>query len=493
MNNWNQSTRNDDRNDDKPPYSRVFVVCSKQMREDDLRPVFEKYGNIDDVHMPRDRTTGESRGIAYIKYAKTSSAAAAIQDLHLTTLPNNSHKPIKVMVATNKNDSQNNNPDKYRRLFIKVPKECSESEIRSHFSTFGRVESVRLQRDKVTDECKGFAYVHYTTFLDAAKALEECDRKYKPIFATPKDELKRGRNSLESFESYSSNFSLHKDSYHDYHHPRDDKRDNVMSLIKSKPQEYDTVAVTCSPPVLQKYLERLFNVIPGMMQCKYSLDQYNGCCKAFVTYDSEKSASYAVEKLNNFEYPSGEIISVKPDENPLSKAANNLTSIVNNIKNAVEGNPDLLQLADAIAEASTLIKAASSGREIKSEAQDNYCSVNLPPVQPMSSNNKVAQRCFLVFKPHPPPVSVLRDTFCRFGDLIDVATFPNKTFGFAKYASVKSAQDAMKTLHEATLCGIKLKVLEADEKVSNDNKMNVDNEPTEHDTERKRMKLDRDN
>lgn len=498
MSNWNQSTRNDDRNDDKPPYSRIFVVCNKQLRVEDLKPAFEAYGHVEDVHMPKDRNTGESKGIAYIKYSKTSSAALAIKEMHLKTIQNSS-KPIRVMVATHKNDSHNTNDEKYKRLFIKVHKEATEGDIKQHFSEFGCVESVHLQRDKLTDECRGFAYVHYKSFVDAAKAYEGCDKKYKAIFATPKDELKRSRNSIENFVDsfHSSNSSIIKDNYSDhYSQSRDDviKRDGVHSLIRSRPQDYDSVCATCSPQVPQKYIERLFNIIPGMTQCKYSADSYNGYCKALVTYDTEKSASYAVEKLNNFEFPSGEIISVKPDDNPISKAANNLTNmIVNNLKNSGDSStPDLLQLADVIAQASNLLKAATAGRDLKNDThQEDNCSVTLPPPQPLAnSNSRVAQRCFLVFKPHPPPATVLKDAFCRFGDLIDVSTFPNKTFGFAKYASVRAAQEAIRTLHGATLCGTKMKVLEADEKPSKDDKMNVDDESSvDHDTDRKRMKL----
>ncbi|CAB3258915.1 unnamed protein product [Arctia plantaginis] len=500
MSNWNQGTRNDDRNDDKPPYSRVFVVCNKQLRVEDLRSAFESFGCIEDIHMPKDRSTGESKGIAYIKYSQTSSAALAIKEMHLKTIQNSS-KPVRVMVATHKNDNHSTNDEKYKRLFIKVHKEITESEIREHFSQFGYVDSVHLQKDKLTEECRGFAYVHYKTFFDAAKAFEGCDKKYKAIFATPKDELKRTRNSIENFADsfHSSNSSLIKDNYSDhYNQAKDDvKRDNLSSLIKTRPLDYDTISVTCSPQVSQKCIQRLFNIVPGMTQCKYTSDSYNGLCKAIVTYETEKAAAYAVERLNNFEFPSGEIVSVKPDDNPIHKAANSLTSIlVNSFKNAGDsGSPDLLQLADVIAQASTLLKAATSGREIRSEShQESYCSVSLPPPQPLAnSNTRVAQRCFLVFKPVPPPVHILKDAFCRFGDLIDVYTFPNKTFGFVKYASVTAAQDAIRTLHGATLYGSKMKVLIADEKPSQDDKVDDENS-VDHDSDRKRMKLhDEDN
>ncbi|XP_021205165.1 RNA-binding protein 45 [Bombyx mandarina] len=477
------------RNDDKPPYSRIFIVCSKQYREHDLRPFFEKYGEIEDMYLPRDRNTGETRGIAYIKYAKTSSAATAIEELHMTTLLDN-HKPIKVMVASDKNDYQSNSYDKYRRLFIKVPKTMTEKEIRQYFSSYGKVESVRLQRDKLTDESKGFAYVNFTTFSETAKAFEQCDKTYKAIFATPKDELKRPRNSLEGLDCYSSNSNLTKSHvYADHgHHVNDEFNKDYLTLIsKTKEQDFDTVSVKCTPPVLQKHLERLFNIVPGMIEFKYTMDQGNRVCRASVTYDSQKAAAYSVETINNFEYPSGEVISVKPDISPLTKATSTLNNIVNNIKNSVDGNPNLLQLADAIAQASSLIKTATIGRKSPiDDKDDGFCNVCLPPIKPLASSNcRVAQRCFLVFRPHPPPMAALMNAFCRFGGLIEITTYPNKNFAFAKYDSVKSAQEAIKTLNGATLCGVNLKVLEAEEKNTKE-KMCVDDDD---DIERKRMKL----
>lgn len=490
--------RAEDRKEEKPPYSRIFVVCGKQTREEDLQTAFERFGNIEDLHIPRDRNTGEPKGVAYIKYTKTSSAAAAIQDLHLKPLQAN-QKPIKVMIALNRNDTGTHNEERYKRLFIKVHKDASESEIIDHFSNFGRVSSVHLQKDKATGGCRGFAYVNYSNFYDAAKAFEECDSKYKPVFATPKDELKRTRPALDSpmhlnESSIGSNFSMN-DSFNDNH----TQKEPFSLTTKSMIYNYDTIIVTCSPQVSQKSIERLFNIVPGMMQCQYTTDTYNGFCKAIITYDSEKAAAYALERINNFEFPSGEIVTIKPDDNPLNKVANNLANIVNSFKNSLDaGNPNLLQLADAIAQTSTLIKAATTSKidsKVHKTESDNYGNICLPPPQPMAnSTSRVAQRCFIVCKPYPPHLSVLRDIFCRFGDLIDVCTFPNKTFGFVKYASIRAAQDAMRTINGVVFHGVHYKVLEADERPSKDednSSKNEDEEYLEHGKESKRIKLHR--
>ena len=55
----------------------------------------------------------------------------------------------------------------------------------------------------------------------------------------------------------------------------------------------------------------------------------------------------------------------------------------------------------------------------------------------------VAKRCFIVCGPPVPPILAMKDAFCRFGNLIDVYMLPGKNCGYAKYASVESANKAI--------------------------------------------------
>lgn len=54
-----------------------------------------------------------------------------------------------------------NEQEKYVRLFVIVPKGLSEEELRAEFSKYGEIDGITMIRDKVTRECKGFAYVKY--------------------------------------------------------------------------------------------------------------------------------------------------------------------------------------------------------------------------------------------------------------------------------------------------------------------------------------------
>lgn len=49
-------------NYDDPPYSRLFIVGSKQLTEDDFRGAFSKFGEIEEIWVVKDRQTGERKG-----------------------------------------------------------------------------------------------------------------------------------------------------------------------------------------------------------------------------------------------------------------------------------------------------------------------------------------------------------------------------------------------------------------------------------------------
>ena len=83
-------------NHDIPPFSRVFIVCSKNMKDDEIKDAFAIYGMIEDIWMVKDRMTKENKGICYVKYDKASSAAKAIEEMDGKVIGSDP-KPIKVI------------------------------------------------------------------------------------------------------------------------------------------------------------------------------------------------------------------------------------------------------------------------------------------------------------------------------------------------------------------------------------------------------------
>jgi hypothetical protein len=130
---------------------------------------------------------------------------------------------------------------------------------------------------------------------------------------------------------------------------------------------------------------------------------------------------------------------------------------------------DLQTLADTLAQATSIIQAAGfttaanhhapGGANVTNSAvpetyDPSYCSVKLPPPQPLAPpDSPVAERLFVVCTPYHPVIYILKDVFGRFGGLIDIYLLAGKTCGYAKYANRESAEKAVATLHGQEICG----------------------------------------
>jgi arginine/serine-rich splicing factor 2 len=47
-----------------------------------LREAFSKFGNVGDVHIPKDSNTREPRGFAFVRFTEQSSLASAIDSMN---------------------------------------------------------------------------------------------------------------------------------------------------------------------------------------------------------------------------------------------------------------------------------------------------------------------------------------------------------------------------------------------------------------------------
>lgn len=80
---------------DDPPNSRLFVVTSRSISEDELRDTFSIFGDIQGVWIVKDKQTKEPKGISYVKFARSSQACLAMEEMHGKVISEGT-KPIKV-------------------------------------------------------------------------------------------------------------------------------------------------------------------------------------------------------------------------------------------------------------------------------------------------------------------------------------------------------------------------------------------------------------
>ncbi|GFP96871.1 serine/arginine-rich splicing factor sc35 [Phtheirospermum japonicum] len=67
--------------DIRDTYSLLVLNITFRTTADDLFPLFDKYGKVVDVFIPRDRRTGDSRGFAFVRYKYQDEAQKAVDKL----------------------------------------------------------------------------------------------------------------------------------------------------------------------------------------------------------------------------------------------------------------------------------------------------------------------------------------------------------------------------------------------------------------------------
>lgn len=68
------------KDDDPERLLRLFIVVPKSMTEDELRDHFKQFGDLDYVSIVKNRETGESKGVGYVKYYRAFHAAKAFEE-----------------------------------------------------------------------------------------------------------------------------------------------------------------------------------------------------------------------------------------------------------------------------------------------------------------------------------------------------------------------------------------------------------------------------
>nr|ABR18047.1 unknown [Picea sitchensis] len=67
--------------DIRDTYSLLVLNITFRTSADDLFPLFDRYGKVVDIFIPRDRRTGDSRGFAFFRYKYADEAQKAVERL----------------------------------------------------------------------------------------------------------------------------------------------------------------------------------------------------------------------------------------------------------------------------------------------------------------------------------------------------------------------------------------------------------------------------
>eukprot|EP00879_Flechtneria_rotunda_P011421 GHRR01011930.1.p1 GENE.GHRR01011930.1~~GHRR01011930.1.p1 ORF type:complete len:414 (+),score=97.93 GHRR01011930.1:226-1467(+) len=159
---------------------RLFIGwVPKTFSESDLLPLFQKYGDVKDVIILKDKVSGQPRGCAFVSYGTREEADAAIQALDKGVHLPGALCPIEVRFArSHQYVPAGIGPQDNRQLFIaRLPPTATEDELRVLFSHYGEVEEINLFRERRTHISKGCGFVTMGTREQAMAAMFALDEK----------------------------------------------------------------------------------------------------------------------------------------------------------------------------------------------------------------------------------------------------------------------------------------------------------------------------
>ncbi|XP_069791919.1 RNA-binding protein 45 isoform X3 [Narcine bancroftii] len=462
---------------DQPPNSRLFLVISKSTSEEVIREKFSYFGDIQDIWVVRDKQSKDHKGIAYVKFSKSSQACKAMEDMHGKALTEDT-KPIKVFIAQSRGSGSHRDveDEELTRIFVMIPKSFSEDDLRKQFKEFGDIEYCSVIKNKNTGENKGFGYVRFLKPSQAAQAIENCERSFKAILAEPRNKPTSTENDSSGarqdtsaygtgFEHQRSQNMLPFGEFPNFGTQNEMRASDLKPEIRSEMRGGENIS-TCLSVVTRGLLSHeqvysLFDIIPGLEYCEIQRDPYMiyGKGYALIRYNNVASAVYAKEKLHGFEYPPGNRLGVSyMDDDPNDRRSNPVGMMALQLVAA-----QMMSLAcnSPVGQPMAPASPGFSG----SSAQMSRLQVEFPVPPPQNfaaSDSVVRERLFVVFHPNVLPLDVLEDLFCRFGNLIEVYLVPGRNIGYVNYAERHSATNAIDILHGKFVNGVKLKVMLAD-------------------------------
>lgn len=464
---------------DNPPHSRLFIIGGRSLTEEDFETAFGQFGTVERVDMKK------GKGITYVKMSRTSEAADALEELNGKSIGDDP-RPLKIVIATAKNQGNSKEDVNALRLFVIIPKSYDDEALRNKFAEYGPIEYVNIIKDKRTQESKGLGYVKFFRFSHAARAFEG-EEEFKPKFAEPRPAGYRERDSDRGSERGSFGGSSYGpgsgfgggygggSNFGDSEPIPKNIRPSFESTIPN-PSGTCRLAFMCNTILTQEKLWKLFDIVPGLETVEL-LNADPGTDRGYgnVVYNNPNSAAYAIEKLCGFDYPLGSRLMIKFDDSVPVRRGGGIGSFVQ----GPEGTPlpsDIKTLVNTIQHATEMLQKSGYGDTVsvaRGETpvmfEPSMCSVSLPPVQPLVRDSECVERLFVVFKEcrtDSPPQNILNDVFGRFGNLIEVYCLKGKRCGYAKYADKESAKQAMEALNHQTLCGTFLKVMIAEQSYS---------------------------
>lgn len=238
--------------EDTPARSRLFVVCPRELTETELTAEFRVFGNLEYAKVMTCRESGESKGFAYVKFSRASSAALAMETIN-DRGDILAGRKVKVLIADPKAKKATNDGAGLVPVPTQVGYEWHEPAMDGGLFI-------------PTPQMYGYGYHNAAVAPTMA-------------FSPPA----------------SPTFAAYADPYY------------TPAAYGAQPQTAPRLFVTCHTQVTQEILAQLFAQLPGLLYVDLKCDRDTGESKgyAYVSYVFPQSAFAALDQFNGIEFPQG--------------------------------------------------------------------------------------------------------------------------------------------------------------------------------------------
>ncbi|XP_042486160.1 uncharacterized RNA-binding protein C660.15-like [Macadamia integrifolia] len=123
---------------------------------DGLREYMNKFGELEDCIVMKERHTGRSRGFGYVTFASAEDAKNALSSEHIL-----GNRSLEVKIATPKEEMRQP-AKKVTRIFVaRIPQSVTEAAFRSHFETYGEITDLYMPKDQGSKGHRGIGFITF--------------------------------------------------------------------------------------------------------------------------------------------------------------------------------------------------------------------------------------------------------------------------------------------------------------------------------------------
>ncbi|KAM7507106.1 hypothetical protein LguiA_017559 [Lonicera macranthoides] len=131
---------------------------------DGLRDYMNKYGELEDCIVMKERSSGRSRGFGYVTFATVEDAKSVLSSEHFL-----GNRMLEVKIATPREEMRSSSK-KVTRIFVaKISPTVTEATFRSYFEKYGEITDLYMPKDPRT---KGHRGIGFITFANAESVDE---------------------------------------------------------------------------------------------------------------------------------------------------------------------------------------------------------------------------------------------------------------------------------------------------------------------------------